>query len=309
MPNPLIPTTWIRFAAVTLLTATPLLCAVADDTKPPTAPEGYKMVPVKMGDKTGYIEVQNQNGSNPIFQQPAPPPGKYDPTWMGATSPVANKSFFTTTAESAQSKTSLYSSDHDSFVTKPFSGPTPSWAQSGKTSKLALPPAPEEAQKTAGFNQTFATSSASLGDKSTSPFATMKSSEQDRTSPLASKTSDVVLNSYAVKPFQGEEADSVRKDLSKTNNGLMQLKDLPNRPLTIDEVRALINHGIKPNTDEPAAEPSKPLNDPDYKPEPLRDTPQPYLNDKDKNEDKDLPLPGPGAMAHPPENADPLPQQ
>jgi hypothetical protein len=87
-----------------------------------------------------------------------------------------------------------------------------------------------------------------------------------------------------------------------------RLSDLPNRPLTIDEVRGLINHGFKPDTNVKPETSSKPLNDPDYKPEVSPappDSPQGSKADDDKND----PLPAPGTMSQPPpENSESLPQ-
>ena len=310
MPNPLAPIIWMRLAAVALLTAATLGHVVADDN-PPKAPDGYKMVPVRTADgKTSYVEVATQSDPFKHVSQAPAEAGKYDPTRLSATSSLGNKSFFTTNAQSSESKSSLYNSDHDAFITQPYKSSAPaSWSQSGKSSTLVIPPSPQDAQKTASFNQNYATSTASLGDKSTYPLGSDKSSEQDRTSPLAGKSSNLAMNTYpyGTKTFLGPEADAVHKDSARLENGLMQLKDLPNRPLTIDEVRALINHGVKPNTDEPPTEPaSKPLNDPDYKPQPLRDNPQPYNSDSD---DKDAPVPPPGTMAQPPEDAQPLPNR
>jgi hypothetical protein len=107
------------------------------------------------------------------------------------------------------------------------------------------------------------------------------------------------------KTFQGPEAVAAHQHLTMTDDGKIFISDLPNRALTIDEVRNLINHGFKPNTDLKPEEQSKPLNDPNYKPEPLREMPAPATDD-----DRNDPVPPPGTMAapQPPENSVPLPQ-
>jgi hypothetical protein len=77
-------------------------------------------------------------------------------------------------------------------------------------------------------------------------------------------------------------------------------------------VRALINHGVKPDTEEKAPEPSKPLNDPDYTPD---EAPAPYHVQpghlRDDPPDNDI-IPPPGMMGStrvaPPENSEPLPK-
>ncbi len=53
----------------------------------------------------------------------------------------------------------------------------------------------------------------------------------------------------------------------KENVVIAHVSDIPNRPLTVDEVRGLINHGLKPDTAAPPGMPSKAINDPNYKPE------------------------------------------
>jgi hypothetical protein len=89
--------------------------------------------------------------------------------------------------------------------------------------------------------------------------------------------------------------------------------------LSVDEVRALINHGFKPDLSEPAAPASKPLNDPNYQPEPLRIEPTsaddalpvppaPGMH-KVQDDDSNDPVPSPGTMAEHPEDAQSLPKK
>ncbi len=112
-------------------------------------------------------------------------------------------------------------------------------------------------------------------------------------------------DSMSNKMYLGPGAQRVPDDIViKENVVISRMSGLPNRSLSIDEVRNLINHETKPNTDAKPDAPNKPLNDPNYKPEPLRDAPSPASED-----DKNDPVPPPGTMAAPPpENAEPLPQ-
>jgi hypothetical protein len=145
--------------------------------------------------------------------------------------------------------------------------------------------------------------------------ALQKAEESNRTADLGGH--DVQKFAYvdSDKTYAGPEAPLVKRDLAKMNEGMESLKDLPDRPLTIDEVRALINHGIKADTSEKPAPASKPLNAPDYMPDPA---PAPMRNPVEPGhlrDNNDLSIPG--AVSHPdqvvpdpapPENSESLPQ-
>ncbi len=141
--------------------------------------------------------------------------------------------------------------------------------------------------------------------------ASATSPDQGRSATIEKQNSAAFASPLGDKKFEGDEAQAARRHLSRNKSGQIEITDLPDRPLTIDEVRNLINHGFKPDTEVKPEEPSKPLNDPDYKPEPLRDMPAPASSD----DDKDDPVPAPGTMsspaipAVPAENSDALPQR
>lgn len=279
----------------------------ADDK--PTAPPGYKMVPVPLGNgHTGYIEVKE-----PTQGDSAP-----NNSGFNLTSPMANKTFM------PDGGSGNASSDQDkmqsTFATKSY------FAKADDAADQSMPGLHDEvpvksdnaySHRADGFDQSYQTSAAEEQTKS-SPMGSQKATESDQTANMGNHETQTFAYHDSNKTYTGPEAQAVKRDLDRMNQGLESLKDLPDRPLTIDEVRALINHGVKPDLDEKPAAPSKPLNAPDYQPDaapaPLRDPIQPgHL--KDAN-DADIDLSVPGAVSHPdqtvpdpaPENSEPLPQ-
>jgi len=195
--------------------------------------------------------------------------------------------------------------DQNTFTTKPYafdsSAPTaPNLNEKFTTTTSA------DSRNATGFDKSYPTSTDTDGKNKTALFASATSPDQGRTAVLGGQTTSTYASPLSDQTFHGDEADAAKRHLTRLQNGQMLVTDLPNRPLTIDEVRQLINHGFKPDTDvKPTDEPSKPLNDPQYKPEPLREAPPVSSND----DDKDDPVPPPGTMAAPPpENTQPLPQ-
>jgi hypothetical protein len=286
-----------------LMTATlvaPALLLHADDA--PASSDGYRIVPVTVNGHTVPIKVRD---SDPFKNVKATNTSdKYDPQSLnfGASSSMANKKFDSPGNALSQGDTG---DQHQTFLTKPYSD------------NNSAPSAPDLHTKATYPTKTSYNKSASDSDKS---FGTKRDSNQDRTALLAKADSDdqnhtALLNSKPIdtpaatianKTFEGPEADAVHRRLTKTDDGKMAVSDLPDRPLTIDEVKNLINHGFKPNTNaKPEEESSKPLNDPAYKPEPLRESPTP-VGDDDKNDA--VPPPGTMAAPQPPENSEPLPQ-
>ena len=145
-------------------------------------------------------------------------------------------------------------------------------------------------------------------------FATKTSEFQGKVAPdveTPAKTDPFATpSSLSAKTFFDPQMQHIRHDPYATGMDVQRLADLPNRPLTIDEVRNLINHEQIPDLNEkPDEEPSKALNDPDWSPPTVapaaRDsipTPPPAEMEKDGE------LPAPGEMAQPPENSEPLPK-
>ncbi|MCE0521895.1 MAG: hypothetical protein LV480_03185 [Methylacidiphilales bacterium] len=284
--------------AVIFVTAGRLLLADAV----PVAPPGYHMVPVKTGDKTAYVQVSNQ--TNPYSNLSAP-----EQKMFSRTSALADQKFVFPT--DSLPKSDLDFKDQNTFITKPYvdnalSSPAPNIG-----AKASFATTSAYSRSATGFDKNYPTSNSDIGQNRTSPLgSTADSADQNHTAQLGGpeKPETLATSSMAHKQYLGPGARHVPDGVViKENIALSRMSSLPNRPLSIDEVRNLINHDAKPDTDVKPDEPSKPLNDPDYKPEPLREMPPPSNSDDDKND----PVPPPGTMAAPqaPENSEPLPQQ
>jgi hypothetical protein len=277
-------------------------CPVHADDAKPTAPPGYKMVAVPMaGGHTGYIQVKEA----PKMGGDSTPDG----SGFNMASPMADKTFLPNGGSA-----SYQDKVQDTFVTKSYFAPSDTdHAVPGLHDAGAAKSYGAYSRAADGFDKSFQTSAADEQAKS-STLDLKKADESDRTATLGGQDIKKFAYNGSDKTYEGPEARAVQRDLDRMNQGLESLKDLPDRPLTIDEVRALINHGVKPDLDDKSAAPSKPLNAPDYMPDaapaPMRDPVQPgHL--KDEND-----LTTPGAVSHPdqvvpdpaPENAEPLPQ-
>jgi len=196
-----------------------------------------------------------------------------------AQAPEMNQQPFATSAYGTSSYTN---SDH-TFQTAAYH--TDARSSDEFTKAYALPTG------TDSFARSFATKPSTLQDKSAliaqkplqDPFSTPWS-EGDK------KFYDPSLRKVKRDPYAGDSLDVSR------------LTDLPNRPLTIDEVRALINHEQIPDLNAKPEEPSRPLNDPNWEP-PLK---LPEISDKaapatpPPDEAQGGELPSPGMMAQPP---------
>jgi hypothetical protein len=297
----------MRLIAVTFVTTGRLFAA--DASPAPASPDGYKAktVPVKVNGKTVPIRVVENDPFKNVSSSNST--DKYDPRAINFStrSAMADKSFSLSSSSLSQTSSDFKNEGQDTFITKPYTGNTSS-SVPNLDAKTSFTTAGGYNRNATGFNKGYNTSTADAGQTRTAMFASNTSTttaDQNRTALLGSRTVSIAASPLGEKTFQGPEADAARRTLSRTDDGKIYVSELPNRPLTIDEVRNLINHGFKPNTDIKPSEPSKPLNDPNYKPEPLRDTPSP-ASDDDKND----PVPPPGTMAVPqaPENSEPLPQ-
>ena len=306
---------WKRFLFASLL-ATGTLAHADDPT--PVAPPGTKLVRIG-GSKGGYIAVKD-----------APDPFKNvssnlsDSTTTGggfnATSSFANKAYDTGDAEntkdSAYQKGALGSFQTKSYFTNSADGADKSTP--GLDSKYPVSPDNDYSHAASGYDKSFSTAPPDGNQMKLTSYATSTASEQGHTAVLGGHDIPKYASDWSSKTYQGPEVRTVKNDLERLNEGMESMKDLPNRTLTIDEVRALINHGVKPDLDDKAAAPSKALNDPDYTPDPA----PPPLHEsaesdhagssvKESDNDDDAPPP-PGTMAapqpEPPENTEPLPQ-
>jgi hypothetical protein len=278
----------------------------------PVVPPGYKLVSVPLGNgHTGYIEVKE---APKMYGNDSTP----NSSGFNMTSAMADKTFMPGAGSGNNSN------DQDklqsTFATKSY------FAKSDDATDQSMPGLHDEvpvkadnaySRRADGFDQSFQTSAADEQTKA-SPMGSQKSADSDRTANLGNHKTQTFAYNDSDKAYTGPETRDVKRDLDRMNQGLESLKDLPDRPLTVDEVRALINHGVKPDVDEKPAEPSKPLNAPDYQPDPAPaplSTPIQPGHLKDAN-DADIDLSVPGAVSHPdqtvpdpaPENSQPLPQ-
>ena len=305
---------WTPLLAVALVTTMGLLRA--DDPAPSS--DGYKTVTVPSANgKSITVRVQQQPDALAHASFPDDLDHKHA---FSATNPMANKSFTMPTDGSPTGTTAYKDAKQDGFITKSynFDGSAPSAPELDRHANVSTN---NNFNKNApGFDKGFDTK-ANGAQNQAALLASATSSEQGRTANLGTvNTFPTQASAMSGKPFSGEESDALHHTLTRMKNGQMLVTDLPDRPLTIDEVRELINHGFKADTTKPPEESSKPLNDPNYLPEPLRDNPQPQspaektppraqpVNPGD--DDKFDAVPGPGMMSQPaPENTQPLPQQ
>jgi hypothetical protein len=254
------------------------------------------------------------NKTMPIRVQDSPDPLKHasfpddldSRRIFSATNPMANKTFMPNST-AFKTDSDFTDKDRNTFVTKRYIDPN----AENSSSNLAGRPFPTSGafmtRAAAGYDKAFPTSS---DDQEKHAFMGLSSDsdDQNRTAHLEKPGNPIVLasNSMSNKTYLGPGAQRVPDGLAiKDNIILSRMSGIPDRPLSIDEVRNLINHGTKPDTSVPPPAPSKALNDPGYRPEPLREMPVP-----DSDDDKNDPVPPPGTMAAPPapENAEPLPQ-
>jgi hypothetical protein len=295
----------MRLATVVFVTTGRLLHA--DDSS--VSSDGYRTASVKIGGKTVPYRVkeqgdpyQNVSSSNST--------GKYEPERIfSTTSSMADKTFSMPSDSLSKSNSEFQDPDRNTFVTKAYAFDPSAPTVPNLDAKASFPTTTAYSRNATGFDKSYVTSNVDVGQNRTAVLGSNTvSADQNRTAVLGGPQKPEVYGAdpMANKQYLGPGAQHVPKGVTiKENTVLTQLTDLPDRPLSIDEVRNLINHGFKPDTTVKPAEPSKPLNDPDYKPEPLRDMPA-VPSDDDKND----PVPPPGTMAAPqaPENSEPLPQ-
>jgi hypothetical protein len=271
--------------------------ARADDAKPATPP-GYKTVYVNAGGKKVPILVKQQYDSLRNVHNPDDP---RDPRRIfSSTNSMADKAFVSGLDKNWDKSAKM----KDAYATKPYAFDATPTSNASTRHAFGVTAYPGVNGAT-GFDKNFATTTADAGqDKSADAFAAIGASEQNRTAPIEAKPVETFAAPMASQKFIGPEEETRHKRLTRLDNGQLLVQDLPDRPLTIDEVRDLINHGFKPDTSAPPSPASKPLNDPNYQPEPLRieptepETPAPPPKNA-KDDDNDDPVPSPGTMAEP----------
>ena len=272
--------------------------ARADDKV--AVPDGYKTVNLHSGE-TILVRDQVQQTSASTDSD------KYDPRRydLNQTNSLANKSFVTGTSSIPQKDSSF---EQSSSLIKPYALPVESdHAMSNLNTKFPTSASNAYSRNATGLNKSFYQTSSDPMGKQTAVFASSTSSFQGRTALFNEHSQKTFASPLADKSYQ-EKIPVIPQEGGKINAMDLQqeLKDLPDRPLTIDEVRALINHGVKPDTSTRPEPASKPLNDPDYQPPPA---PPPEAPAPASEDDKNDPVPPPGTMAQPPpENSESLPQ-
>jgi hypothetical protein len=287
-------------------------CLLQAADQPSSAPHGYKLTTVDIGGK--QVQVQEYD---PYSNTKAPPPsdGKYHPDEMNfnATSSMSEKKFGVANDALPKRDADLQNSDKNAFVTKSYTDAAFSSSQADFNTKAKVSSTNSFSRSATGMDKSYATSAADADQSKPALYASSKSSDEDRTATIGDRKADTFSSTMGDKTFRGPEADAAHHHLSKLANGQMLVTDLPDRPMTIDEVRNLINHGFKPATDVKPDEPTKALNDPNYAPDPMREMPPDSLNDLPSpapasDDDKNDAVPPPGTMSVPPENSEPLPQ-
>jgi hypothetical protein len=256
------------------------------------------------------IRVADQGGSGFHGDQSTDDNDKYDPQSAdySRTSSFAHKSFDTSGSALSQNETAAEARDNKRFLTQPYA--TGSYKFAGRSFETAA--YNDSAHPDAELNKSFTLPAAYEDGNQT--FNTGKKSEyQD-------KTASIVQAAPKIDPFSAPGAltektffdpttlhvphksfklsNSVRSD----PNSAGTITDLPNRPLTVDEVRNLVNHEQIPDLNAKSDEPSKPLNDlnwtpPEVAPPAPDDRP---VKPGPTTEDKSDELPSPGMMAEPP---------
>jgi hypothetical protein len=291
------------FASTTVTQATP-------DKPPP----GYHDQTVYAGGKPMTIRVPDEKKNT--LDDSALSDGHYDPSNvnMNRTSSYANKSFSTgeaamggddTAAEAHDQKrfatstyaASAYNQANKTFETAAYKGSAQNSGEFAKAFKLPGTGTATEA------NQSYAVSSSDLQSKK----ALIADNPKNKIDPFATTWSEGDKRFYDPTMLRvPHKKHDFHIDANKANPD--NITNLPNRPLSVDEVRNLINNDQTPDLDEPPDAPSKPLNDPDWAPA----VKAPLLDDKKvapatppPDEAGDGELPSPGMMAKPDSNPPP----
>ena len=284
----------------------------ADDPAPP-APPGFRNVALKQNGHTAYIQVKDS--PNPYQNVRDSGDSSPDHFSFSRTSSMANQKYDLGNTASSHDSGAYRSEVERTFLTKSYFGGTDSADKTtpGLNSLVPVSSADSYTHRATGFDKSFATTRADADQNKSADSFNVASSYQGQAATLGGRPVDTFASSMSGKTFQGREADATKRDLNKLNEGLLGMKDLPDRALTIDEVRALINKGVKPQVDAKPPVPSKALNDPAYLPDPA---PAPLrVKPGDENhliDSNDNVPPPPGMIAHPqgiapPEDSEPLP--
>ena len=306
--------------AVLLLTAAPFIHAADDKSAKDSK---YKTVPVAVGDKKLPVRVMNSDpyGGVPASSTNSHGDGKYHPEdfSFNTTSSYALKKYDVGAAGLVKADPDFVKPGQAAYSTQAYSNPALSGSVPGLSSKSRFSDTSAYARSVTGLDKTYTTASSGsdLNRSAILSTGTTTADFQARSAILRDGREADLLAEYdmAHKQYLGPGAQHVPDGIQiKENVMLSRMSEVPNRPLTVDEVRNLINHGTKPDLAQPHPDASKPLNAPDYKPEPLRDNPSPDATPlpgkpaagASADDDKNDAIPSPGTMATTP---DPLPQR
>jgi hypothetical protein len=270
---------------------------------PPSAPASFGPAPTLRGKNAGggvdhppegYHDVNVAGGVIRVSNAPKSSGGEFS-----GTSSFANKSF--SAQDSALSKSiTAPELGHQPFLTHSF-GATAAYNQSDRTFETAA--YHPDARSSDNFNKAY-----TLPDNQNSlakPFAVKSSDLQDKQALIGQKQlADPFATPWTEgdKKFYDPALRNVKRDpYAGDSLDVSRLTNLPNRPLTVDEVRSLINHEQIPDLNSKPDAASRALNDPDWAP-PLK---LPEMDEKNTSapppadETKDGELPSPGMMAQP----------
>lgn len=103
----------------------------------------------------------------------------------------------------------------------------------------------------ASMNKSYAARSYSLPGYFTG-FDNSTNSLPMKSSAFASQNASGFNRTFDMPTYTGPEAERIRKDMQEIDKTLANTKDLPDRSLSVQEVRDLLNHNAKPQKGVPA---------------------------------------------------------
>jgi hypothetical protein len=239
--------------------------------------------------------------------------GHYDPSNMNMskTSSYANKTFSTSEAALGGDATAAEAHDQKRFATSAYSAG--SYNQANKTFETAA--FKSSPQNGDDFAKTFQLPGDGTATEANRSFGVKTSDLQGKKALIADNPKDKIPDPFATPWTEGDKRfydptmlrvphkrHDFHLDASKTIAGNDRITNLPNRPLSVDEVRNLINNDQIPNLDEPPDAPTKALNDPGWEPPvkaPMIDDNKAVPATPPADEAAAGDLPSPGMMAKP----------
>jgi len=277
---------------------------------PDKPPPGYHDMTINVGGKPMTIRVPDEHKNTLKNSSPANS-GPYDPTNLDLNhaSVYSNKTFSTSSAILSNDDGTNLTHGQKRFETSSFA--TGAYNQSDRTFQTAAYKSSSSRNSddfsksyqlpaaASGLNRSFDVKGSDLQNKK----ALIADNPKDKVDPFATPWSE------GDKRFFDPALTHVKRDpYAPANVDTKKLNDLPNRPLTIDEVRRLINHEQVPDLDKPPEPESGPLNDPNFVPKldtAVSSKAAPATPPPDETKEDELPSPG---MMAKPVNDQPLPK-